>query len=198
MAVTIRPRRPNPLVLLLGHRRREGGPLDGNAAQVLARQFVTMDALLEADAEAFAAVHGIGAALGLTRGRVYDRLAVCRDRLRDSLIAALRRCRRSSHRSVRPAASRRNSTSPLRPCGESRWERNRKVEAVSELAEGLVASTWATLSTCWKIRRMADHQVRVGRPFPPMTGWNRLSFGRPEEMGRFADLLRSFRRQGWV
>ena len=36
----------------------------GHAAQVLARQFVTMDALLEADADAFAAVHGIGATTG--------------------------------------------------------------------------------------------------------------------------------------
>lgn len=48
------------------------------------------------------------------------------------------------------------------------------------------------------IRRMAEHQVRVGRPFPPMTGSNRLSFGTPGEMGRFAEVLRDFRRRGWV
>ena len=48
------------------------------------------------------------------------------------------------------------------------------------------------------IRRMAEHQVRVGRPFPPMTTWSRLSFGTPEEMGRFAGVLREFRRRGWV
>ncbi|HUG42318.1 MAG TPA: histidinol-phosphate transaminase [Longimicrobiales bacterium] len=48
------------------------------------------------------------------------------------------------------------------------------------------------------IRRMAEHQVRVGRPFPPMTGHNRLSFGLPEEMERFAAVLRGFRRSGWV
>lgn len=48
------------------------------------------------------------------------------------------------------------------------------------------------------IRRMREHDVRVGRPFPPMTGHNRLSFGLPEEMERFAEVLREFRRKGWV
>lgn len=48
------------------------------------------------------------------------------------------------------------------------------------------------------IRRMAEHRVRVGRPFPPMLRYNRLSFGLPAEMERFADVLREFRRQGWV
>jgi histidinol-phosphate aminotransferase len=47
-------------------------------------------------------------------------------------------------------------------------------------------------------RRMAERGVRVGRPFPPMTGWNRLSFGLPEEMARFAEVLRAGRRAGWV
>ena len=48
------------------------------------------------------------------------------------------------------------------------------------------------------IRQMRERGVRVGRPFPPMTGWNRLSFGLPEEMARFADVLRRGRREGWV
>ena len=48
------------------------------------------------------------------------------------------------------------------------------------------------------IRRMREHQVQVGRPFPPMTGHNRLSFGLPSEMERFAATLREFRRNGWV
>ncbi len=47
-------------------------------------------------------------------------------------------------------------------------------------------------------RRMAEHGARVGRPFPPMTGWNRLSFGLPAEMERFAEILRVGRREGWV
>jgi histidinol-phosphate aminotransferase len=48
------------------------------------------------------------------------------------------------------------------------------------------------------IRRMADAGVRVGRPFPPMLEWNRLSFGLPEEMDRWADTLKGFRRQGLI
>jgi histidinol-phosphate aminotransferase len=48
------------------------------------------------------------------------------------------------------------------------------------------------------IARMAQHDVRVGRPFPPMLGHNRLSFGLPDEMERFGEVLRGFRRQGWV
>lgn len=48
------------------------------------------------------------------------------------------------------------------------------------------------------IRRMRERGVRVGRPFPPLTGYNRLSFGLPWEMERFAGILRDFRREGWV
>jgi histidinol-phosphate aminotransferase len=48
------------------------------------------------------------------------------------------------------------------------------------------------------IRRMREHGVWVGRPFPPMLGYNRLSFGLPEQMARFADVLREFRREGWI
>ena len=46
--------------------------------------------------------------------------------------------------------------------------------------------------------RMAEAGFLVGRPFPPMTEWNRLSFGLPEDMGRFSETLRSFRQKGWV
>jgi histidinol-phosphate aminotransferase len=48
------------------------------------------------------------------------------------------------------------------------------------------------------IARMREHDVRVGRPFPPMLGHNRLSFGLPDEMERFGEVLRGFRRRGWV
>jgi histidinol-phosphate aminotransferase len=48
------------------------------------------------------------------------------------------------------------------------------------------------------IRRMREAGVWVGRPFPPMLTYNRLSFGTPEEMSRFAAVLRDFRRRGWV
>jgi len=49
------------------------------------------------------------------------------------------------------------------------------------------------------IRRMADHGILVGRPFPPMLSHNRLSLSAmPEELGRFAETLRLFRRRGWI
>ena len=48
------------------------------------------------------------------------------------------------------------------------------------------------------INRMREHQIQVGRPFPPMLTYNRLSIGLPEEMERFAETLRTFRQNGWV
>jgi histidinol-phosphate aminotransferase len=45
---------------------------------------------------------------------------------------------------------------------------------------------------------MGDAGIRVGRPFPPMLDYNRVSFGLADEMERFADTLRDFRRKGWV
>lgn len=48
------------------------------------------------------------------------------------------------------------------------------------------------------IQRMADAGIRVGRPFPPMVNFNRCSFGLPEEMERHAEVLREFRRKGWI
>jgi histidinol-phosphate aminotransferase len=48
------------------------------------------------------------------------------------------------------------------------------------------------------IGRMRDQGIRVGRPFPPMTEWNRVSFGLPEEMGRWAEALRGMRAVGQI
>ncbi|MGI9626337.1 MAG: pyridoxal phosphate-dependent aminotransferase [Longimicrobiales bacterium] len=46
--------------------------------------------------------------------------------------------------------------------------------------------------------RMAQAGYLVGRPFPPMTEWNRLSFALPEDMAGFCETLKSFRSKGWV
>lgn len=46
--------------------------------------------------------------------------------------------------------------------------------------------------------RMADEGFLVGRDFPPMLDWNRLSFGLPGDMGRFCETLRTFRGKGWI
>jgi histidinol-phosphate aminotransferase len=48
------------------------------------------------------------------------------------------------------------------------------------------------------INRMREHEIQVGRPFPPMLTYNRLSIGLPEEMERFAETLKTFRQNGWV
>lgn len=41
------------------------------------------------------------------------------------------------------------------------------------------------------IANMRSAGIRVGRPFPPMTGWNRVSFGLPAEMARWAEALKA-------
>lgn len=46
--------------------------------------------------------------------------------------------------------------------------------------------------------RMRDAGLLVGRHFPPMLQWNRLSFGLPDEMDRWASALKDFRRKGWI
>jgi histidinol-phosphate aminotransferase len=48
------------------------------------------------------------------------------------------------------------------------------------------------------ITRFRERGIGVGRPFPPMTDYNRLSFGLPEDMERWAETIRDFRRKGWV
>ena len=49
------------------------------------------------------------------------------------------------------------------------------------------------------IRRMEEQGILVGRPFPPILDHNRVSLSAtPEDLERFADTLRMFRRRGWV
>ncbi len=46
--------------------------------------------------------------------------------------------------------------------------------------------------------RMAEAGFLVGRDFPPMLDWSRLSFALPEDMERFCETLRDFRAKGWA
>lgn len=48
------------------------------------------------------------------------------------------------------------------------------------------------------IAGMREAGVRVGRPFPPMLDYNRLSLGLPEEMDQWSDAIRSMRHRGLV
>jgi histidinol-phosphate aminotransferase len=47
-------------------------------------------------------------------------------------------------------------------------------------------------------RRMRDRDVLVGRAFPPLLTYNRVSIGLPAEMEEFVEVLRDFRARGWV
>lgn len=48
------------------------------------------------------------------------------------------------------------------------------------------------------ISRMRERGVLVGRQFPPLTSWSRVTVGLPEEMTAVAAELRAFRASGWV
>ncbi|WP_367103736.1 histidinol-phosphate transaminase [uncultured Psychrobacter sp.] len=48
------------------------------------------------------------------------------------------------------------------------------------------------------IDRMRDNGIKVGRRFPPITDFNRLTLGTPDEMAIFIKVLKSFRAKGWV
>jgi histidinol-phosphate aminotransferase len=47
-------------------------------------------------------------------------------------------------------------------------------------------------------QRMRERGILVGRPFPPMLTYNRVSVGLPAEMEEFVGALRAFRQKGWV
>ena len=67
-------------------------------------------------------------------------------------------------------------------------------------APGAFDRLLATRLGAGAVERLArgEHGILVGRPFPPMLSYNRLSIGLPEEMAKFAETLREFRRNGWV
>lgn len=47
-------------------------------------------------------------------------------------------------------------------------------------------------------QRMLEGGVLVGRAFPPMLGWSRVSIGTPAEMDLHTTNLRAFRAKGWI
>ena len=48
------------------------------------------------------------------------------------------------------------------------------------------------------IDRMREQGIVVGRAFPPIEGFNRLTLGTPDEMAVFIKALKRFRKKGWV
>ena len=48
------------------------------------------------------------------------------------------------------------------------------------------------------IDRMKEHGIAVGREFPSIPGFNRITLGTPEEMILVIDTLQLFREKGWV
>lgn len=46
--------------------------------------------------------------------------------------------------------------------------------------------------------RMAQAGLLVGRDFPPMLEYNRVSFGLPNEMDQWAAAIKDFRSKGWI
>lgn len=46
--------------------------------------------------------------------------------------------------------------------------------------------------------RMREHDIAVGRPFPPLLSHSRVSLGTVEEMEGFTQVLSTFRERGWV
>lgn len=48
------------------------------------------------------------------------------------------------------------------------------------------------------IDRMKEHGIAVGREFPSIPGFNRITLGTPEEMIVVIDTLQLFREKGWV
>lgn len=52
--------------------------------------------------------------------------------------------------------------------------------------------------TATYIARMREQGIVVGREFPPIDGFSRLTLGTPEEMAIFLRALKGFRQRGWV
>jgi histidinol-phosphate aminotransferase len=46
--------------------------------------------------------------------------------------------------------------------------------------------------------RMREQGLMVGRAFPPMTEWSRVSIGLPDQMAYFVETLKLFRTNSWI
>jgi len=47
-------------------------------------------------------------------------------------------------------------------------------------------------------QRMQQQHVYVGREFPPLSGWNRLTLGTPQEMQQFVNIAKEFKEKAWL
>lgn len=45
---------------------------------------------------------------------------------------------------------------------------------------------------------MTEEGITIGRPFPPLMQWSRVTLGTPEEMNQFLAVIKKFKKKGWV
>jgi len=48
------------------------------------------------------------------------------------------------------------------------------------------------------IEGMAAEGITIGRPFPPLMQWSRVTLGTPDEMNQFLAVIKKFKKKGWV
>ncbi|KUF45323.1 histidinol phosphate aminotransferase [Myroides marinus] len=48
------------------------------------------------------------------------------------------------------------------------------------------------------IEGMAAEGITIGRPFPPLMQWSRVTLGTPDEMNQFLTVIKKFKKKGWV
>ena len=74
--------------------------------------------------------------------------------------------------------------------------RELKIEFIPSQANFFMHKIQGPLNT--HSQRMREQGIIVGRGFPPMTEWNRVTFGLPEHMTYFVETLKLFRSNGWI
>lgn len=48
------------------------------------------------------------------------------------------------------------------------------------------------------MQQMKEAGILVGRPFPPLTSWSRITLGTPKEMVQYTNVLKQFRAKNWI